>query len=261
MRKQNLRATTIAGIDVGGTKIRWVLMLRDPHENAAFPWRIVSSGETPTPHARDAFLGTVRAIAASLRTRGAAHIGLGVAGRIAHDTIEGSTNLPFLKGIHLPSSLGDRAIACENDARCFAHAEAEAANHTSSRAAREGNTLVVALGTGVGRALIRNGRVDSPVRFEDFEPWEPAYRKMVAGGRGPSATTLAAFLGPRLAALAGAHGARTLILGGGRFRTRGLFTALKKEIAGTTSLRVRRARFRQNEGAIGAALHALERSR
>ncbi len=254
MKGRHVVGDTIAGIDVGGTKIRWVIMARGARGRASrhrsFPWRIVSSGEIPTPHERARFLDAMGGIVVALRTRGAARIGLGVAGRLARDTIRGSTNLPFLTGIHLPTALGDRGLRCDNDARCFAHAEA-------ALAAPSGTALVVTVGTGIGRALIRHGRVDSPVLFEDLEPWEPAYRRMIAGGHTISAQALASFLGPRLAALAATHGADTIILGGGRFRTKGLFSKIKKEIYAARPLRVRRAHFRQNEGAIGAALRSF----
>jgi predicted NBD/HSP70 family sugar kinase len=274
MNDMKTRGTpTLAGIDIGGTKIRWALLykssasqpLRAQHaHNNAFPWRIASSLEIPTPRSRRAFMAALHTIIVSARARGATSVGIGIAGTLSRGKILRSPHLPFLEGLDLVRALRrdfpDIAIVLENDARCAALAEASyRASMGAKNARRDKSVLMVTVGTGVGRAVLKGNTILSPVSLENAESWEPAYRRL-AKKACPSAAALAKFLGPRLAALAASHDATTVILGGGRLRTKGLFPLMRVECrrAGFPGI-LRRSHFHQNEGAIGAALFPFVR--
>ncbi len=252
----------MTGIDVGGTKIRWIFLksVRSPSSrDARAPrWHIVSSHEIPTPRTQDSFIATLHTILAAAERRNAASVGIGIAGTLSHGILVHSPHLPFLKGMDFTATLRHAtSIPCtiDNDARCAAYAEVAIPMHTHhSRATHAPVMLVATLGTGVGRAIVHNGILHTPASLENAEPWERAYRKIAALSN-PSANLLAEFLGPRLARLAVSHHASMIVLGGGRLRTKGLFALVRNECMRTGfSGTIRRSHFRQNEGAVGAAL-------
>lgn len=254
------------GVDIGGTKVRWIIVRTDAvrdekyarTQNAPAELHVIAAREMPTPHDRRAFIAMLRGVFGDLHRRGVRRVGVSAAGTIAHNEIVSSHNLPLLRDVRFaPLAPRGMRIAAANDARCFALGEARFSGSTGVRvggSAKLSPALAIMLGTGVGRALIKNGAVAHIVKFERAEPWEKDYQK----NAGLPAAPLAAFLAPHLAAIARANGARAVILGGGRLRTPDLFAALARELrrAGFHG-RVIRSHYHQNSAAIGAALSVI----
>jgi ROK family len=234
----------VAGIDIGGTKVRWALVRAERSST-----RTVSAREVPTPKSRAGLKALLEQLFASLERKGVEYVGVSAAGHVdaARGTVISAHNTPSLGKLSVAGLAPEGiTIAIENDARCFALAEAR-----YGRARRVPSVLAVTLGTGIGRALIKNGMIEPVEHFEYAEPWERGYRKLAAG----SAGRIAAYLAPHLASIAKRTGARAITLGGGRLRTPGLFSALKKELRRAGFLGpVSRSRYRQNSAVIGAAL-------
>ncbi len=227
----------IAGIDIGGTKVRWVIMRGG---------RVVVAREIPTPQHASAFGNTMTEIFKALRRRGVRRAGVSIAGTVKHDVLLSSHNLPMLRRVRFAKfAPKDMIVHAKNDAQCFALAEAH-----YGRARRYSPVLAVTIGTGIGRAFIKNGQVRDQVRFERAEYWEGLYQKRSKGPARPLAT----FLGPKVADIAVHIGARAIVLGGGRLRTPGLFTALRKNIRHHIRVPVYRSYFHQNSASVGAAL-------
>lgn len=237
----------LAGIDIGGTKMRWVIMKPASHES--WPWKISSSHQIPTPHTRAAFTAALRETVERFHAHGITRAGISMAGVIRRNTLVKSPNLRFLEGMHFKEVAP--GLVVDNDARCFGIAESVAMR---TRGIRATSALVITLGTGIGRSLIRrDGSVASIMQFEAPEPWERDYQR-VAEIPHPSVPAITRFLVPHLADLVKAHHPDTLVLAGGRLRSHGLFTALRRGCHQTAiPCTVRRSYFRQNEGAMGAA--------
>ncbi len=85
-------------------------------------------------------------------------IGVGVAGCVTLDgVVRGSPNLPALADVALERTLGDALgarVGCDNDAHGHARAEAWIG---AARGAR--SFLLIALGSGIGTALVVDGRI------------------------------------------------------------------------------------------------------
>ncbi len=146
------------GIDLGGTKIAAIALL--PDDSVAFSTRV------PTP--RHDYEGVISAIADLVRRAeetarlapGTATVGIGTPGSLSPATGRmqnaNSTWLndkPFKKD--LEAALG-RATWMENDANCLALSEA----HDGAGAGAQ-SVFAVILGTGVGGALVHEGRIIS----------------------------------------------------------------------------------------------------
>lgn len=237
------------GIDIGGTKIRWVVVRRGT---------VVASRELATPARADnaEFAALLRSIMSELVARGARTIGMSVPGSVAGSVILHCRNIPNLRNLnvahHAPTGM---RVFLDNDARCFARAEADLG---AGRDAARGAGLFIILGTGIGRALVRGRRVQPVARFEHSEPWEPEYQRRKLG----SSLALAKFIAPRIADIARGTKPAFIVLGGGTMRKPLFFLKLKKELrASGIRCPVRRSRLRANATALGAALLARTRTR
>lgn len=231
--------TPIAGIDIGGTKVRWILMDKD---------RVVAAHETRTPKDKAEFQRAIRDLLVRLRARGVRNAGIGVAGVVSGTVLMKSPNLPALRDVNFAAlAPAGMHVRVDNDARCFARAEV-----AFGRGRQEPSVLTIILGTGVGRALVRKGKVQMHKEFEYPEGWEREYRRR----RTEDPSRLAKFLAPKIAELARKGGASLIILAGGGLRPRGMFQALRRELAKQGDHKISRSHFRQNAAVIGAALLA-----
>lgn len=150
------------GLDIGGTKTAGAVVGPDG--------AVLDAAETPTPAADgpDAVLGTAAALGVRLRDRaadGGAHVvgaGVGTAGTV--DPVTGTvryatSSLPGWTGTPVAARLGAALglpVVVDNDVRAVAFGEAQQAGE----ALATGLVLFVAVGTGVGGALLRDGRLD-----------------------------------------------------------------------------------------------------
>ncbi|HUI25790.1 MAG TPA: ROK family protein, partial [Candidatus Kryptonia bacterium] len=142
------------GIDLGGTKIEGVVLDGDNHP--VFRTRIATEQDGGYDH----IINRIVMLSDKLRAHvpACATVGIGTPGAIS--SVDGrmkNSNTTCLNGRDLLGDLQRRlgvAVMMENDANCFALAEAVAG-------AAKGAEVVfgVILGTGVGGGLVINGRV------------------------------------------------------------------------------------------------------
>ncbi|MBI2538411.1 MAG: ROK family protein [Deltaproteobacteria bacterium] len=215
--KREIHPMPVIGIDIGGSKIRAVL------------WdgkQVARARELPTPKSKNDFQRRLVALASSLHRHEVEGIGIGAAGIVK------GTVLLFSPNIH---------------ARAFARAELL---RGAGRGARR--VFALTIGTGIGRAYGKNGKIIRIKRFEYPEPWEKEYQA-VRDRR--DNRRLAEFLGKRLAPLMQPYRPEAIVVGGGVLGRRG-FLRLLEAAFGSQGVRARlkRARFRKNGAAVGAAL-------
>jgi fructokinase len=143
----------LIGIDLGGTKIEGVVLDR--------AHRAIARKRVPTEQERgyDHVLTRIGALVAELRVHapGCERIGVGTPGALTAGGTLKNSNTQCLNGKPLQADLEARLglrVAMENDANCFALAEAIAG-------AGRGHELVfgVILGTGVGGGIVIRGAI------------------------------------------------------------------------------------------------------
>jgi len=230
----------IIGIDIGGTKIRGILW--DGKKVAC--WR-----EFATPKNNDDFREKLVALTASLAGQNPIRaIGIGAAGIVTKTTLLFSPNIPRISNFDF-RPLWPRSIPLrvDNDARCFARGE------LLKGAGRGAKSLfALTIGTGVGRAYGKNGKIINLKKFEYPERWEKAYQ---AVRRRRDDRQLANFLAEKLFRLMAPFELGMAVIGGGVMERPGfprrLETALRAQ---GLRVKIRRAAFRKNAVAIGAAL-------
>jgi predicted NBD/HSP70 family sugar kinase len=228
-----------AGIDVGGTKVRWLILDRK--------YRVVKAREAKTPLARGRFETFFKTILSDLGKKGIHTIGVGAPGSISGTVLRSARNLPAITPLDFKKLVpAGFSFRLDNDARCFTRAEAYLGAGKDSR-----KVLGITIGTGIGRALAINKQVVSLKRLERAETWEPAYQQRAD----KAASSLSVFLARKLAPLIFEVEPDFVVVGGGRFRTKALFKLLHHELRKYgVACPVRYSRFRKNAAAIGAAI-------
>ncbi|WFR70840.1 ROK family protein [Prescottella defluvii] len=137
------------GVDVGGTSIRASVVDGDGE--------VLDVTHVPTPHSEDALEhGIDRAVRELANRHDVAAVGLAVAGFVDSDrtTVRFAPHLPWVDA-PVARSLGNRLglpVILEHDANAAAWAE-----WSFGAAAGGRNVVVVAIGTGIGAALLING--------------------------------------------------------------------------------------------------------
>lgn len=136
---------TVLAIDLGGTRFRAGLADRDD------PVAVRPIGEWPAPRDRQAFLALLQQ---QLAASGATHIGIGVPGLARGSTCTWIPNLPYLDGLDLAAAFPQIGVALGNDAQFALVAEAAA-----GAAAGLDDALLLAVGTGIGSAVLAGGQI------------------------------------------------------------------------------------------------------
>ena len=247
VKRLNIEATAcqgfsmpVIGVDIGGTKSRAVL------------WngkKVVQAREVPTPENKGDFEKTLLELTSLLsRSARVEGVGIGAAGIVEKTTLLFSPNIPCLRNLDF-RSLCPRSIPLrvDNDARAFARAELL---RGAGRGAK--SMFALTIGTGIGRAYGRKGKIVKLKRLEYPEPWEREYQA-IRNKRDDK--RLANFLAEKLSPLLKPFEPEVIVLGGGvmerhRFMQR-LQTAFRAR--GVTA-KVRRAALHKNSVAVGAAL-------
>ena len=229
------------GIDIGGSKVRGVLW----DERG-----VIAASGFPTPRGIRAFRKRLVALVAKLMRRAKGKIrgvGIGAAGTIQGTRVISSRNIPYLKQFDFRSIFPNGALRLDNDARAFARAEWLAG---AGRGAKR--ILVFTIGTGIGRAYGKNGRIARLKRFEYSERGEKRYQKIRDAG---SDKALADFLSGALVPLVKEYRPSVVLVGGGVMGRPGFLAKLRTEFK-KRGMRtpIRRARMGKNAAAIGAAL-------
>ncbi len=184
-------STSSIGIDIGGSKIRGLLLLGG---------KIVRVAEIKTPRTKAAFENSLRQLVRGLaRGKEIANIGVGCAGIIKNGKLVRSPNISYLKNFDF-RPLFPRGVKflLQNDAQAFLRGEMGSAKRAFG----------ITLGTGVGRAFAKNGRVEKLKRLEEPERWEKEYQKIY------DKKLLAKFLGKYLANLFRPYRPAVVIFGG-----------------------------------------------
>ena len=163
------------GIDLGGTKIEGILLNTHGEE--------ISRKRIPTLREKgyDSILERMVSLIESMRTKSNSDVSIGVCtpGAISPSTgVMKNSNTQCLIGKPLKDDLEDRLdhnVSLENDANCFALAEAVLG-------AGKGNNVVfgVIMGTGVGGGIILNGKIH---RGRHFIAGEWGHHAIVENGR------------------------------------------------------------------------------
>ena len=230
----------IIGIDIGGSKIRGIL------------WegkKVVRSHEFATPKNKDNLRKKLVALTASLSGQNPIRaIGIGAAGIVEETTLIASPNIPYIKKFSFRSLWRySVALRLDNDARAFARAELL---RGAGRGAR--SLFALTIGTGIGRAYGSRRKIVKIKRFEYPERWEKNYQ---AVQRRRDNKQLANFLAEKLFRLMAPFKPEMVVIGGGVMERPGLPRRLETALrAQGLRAKIRRAAFRKNAVAIGAAL-------
>ena len=139
-------------IDVGGTNIKYALMDDEP--------AILDRGEIPTPYEGfDVFVEKIVGIYNSYKDMGVDAIAMAAPGKIDSNTgyFYTSGALKYISGVNLADRLAEHIpvpFAVENDAKAAALAELWLGSMQGVK-----NGTVIVLGTGIGGALIIDGKL------------------------------------------------------------------------------------------------------
>ncbi len=225
----------IIGIDIGGTKIRGVL------------WngkKVLKTTELSTPQNLSSFKQSLFKIIRILG--GTNRIAIGVAGIVSGKKIIKSPNIPYIKNFDfLATNFNFKVMALDNDARCFGHAE-----YRIGKAVSKKSVFFITIGTGIGRAFGKNGKILKIKKFECPEQWERGYQKL---RNSKNDKALPEFLGNKIEKLIKPYNPQLMIVGGGMFRQKGFLKNFKKNI----NMPVKKARFYKNAVAVGAAMKLI----
>jgi glucokinase len=132
-------------IDLGGTNLRAGVA------GAASPAVIQPVGSWPAPTSRAAFQGLVEGLLAAHSVR---RLGIAVPGLALGTRCVWIPNLAYLDGLDLSEAFPGISIALGNDAQFALLAEA-----TSGAASGSSDVILLAIGTGIGSAVLSGGRI------------------------------------------------------------------------------------------------------
>jgi len=230
------------GIDIGGSKIRGVL------------WngkKITRYFQIPMPDSLDKFKNIFQLMFKDLNTRGKIKkIGIGVAGQIKGTKVIRATNIPYFKNFDFKKVFPKVFLRVNNDARTYAQAEYAIGSGKGAK-----SILVITLGTGIGRAYGKNGKIKNLKTFETNEPWEKEYQKIKDKNK------LAKFLSEKLAPIIYTLDPEIVVLGGGVVNKKGYFSAIKKalnkkcrSLPAQKGVKIEKSKLGKFAGAIGATM-------
>lgn len=138
-------SVAVLGIDLGGTRLRAGLA------DAADPAMVTAVADEPVPRSLEAFTARVRAL---LAAHGAVRLGVGIPGLAQGTLCRWVPNLGWLDGHNLTELFPGTWVALGNDARLALLAEATAGGARGMR-----DALLLAIGTGIGSAVMSGGRI------------------------------------------------------------------------------------------------------
>lgn len=232
------------GIDIGGTKIRGVLL------NAKN--KIIADFEILTPKTKKEFIGTLKYKVGKLTAeKGINKIGIGAAGVIGKNKIIFSPNISYLKNFNFYSVFPGAIFKIDNDARAFLRGEIA----EMKKSDRNKKILAFTIGTGIGRAFAKNGKVKKIKNFEYPEKWEKEYQKIRDTGR---SAELARFLTDKLSVIIKKYNPEIVIIGGGILGRKDFFRQLKRSLNKKAKsigmeINIQKAKS-ESSAALGAAL-------
>jgi predicted NBD/HSP70 family sugar kinase len=137
--------TQVLAIDLGGTQLRAAV-----HAGDIAALRDITREAAPASFAEF----TSRLAALRAEAGGVAGIGLAVPGLIEGTTCRWIPNLPYLDGVDIAALLPDVQIGLGNDAQISLLAES-----TAGAAQGVSDAILLAIGTGIGSAVLANGQI------------------------------------------------------------------------------------------------------
>jgi predicted NBD/HSP70 family sugar kinase len=235
-------ANTI-GLDIGGTHISAVVL---NSKN-----KILKKSVIGTPGTQSSLKRALRSLVFRLDKK-ARRIGIGAAGVISGKVLKKAPNIRFSKNFSFletfPSPFG---IAVDNDARVFLKSE-----WIWGKIPKKSKVMGFTIGTGIGRALGKNGKVLKIKKFEYPEKWEKEYQKIRDF---KDTKTLAAYLAKKLSLIIKHYRPEIIILGGGMVtgRKQNFLAPFKKELKKLKiKSEIRKTKLGNIAGAVGSALLA-----
>lgn len=136
--------TRVLAIDLGGTNLRAAVHTGDVGV-------LTPQVREPAPQNLDAFLARVRALAVAGEAEA---LGLAVPGLVEGSVCRWIPNLPWLDGVDIAALFPDMRVAVGNDAQIALLAEA-----AQGAAKGVSDAILLAIGTGIGSAVLANGRI------------------------------------------------------------------------------------------------------
>lgn len=226
------------GIDIGGSKIRGILWDEK---------RILKSSYFKIPKKQNVFEKKIKNMVQHLvGPNKILKIGIGTAGKVDGTKVVRARNIPYFNNFDFQKIFPKIIVRVDNDARTYARTEYKIGDGKRTK-----SMLMMTLGTGIGRAFVKNGNVLKIRRFEYAEDWEKEYQKI------HSKKALAEFLGEKLAPIIFALDPEIVVLGGGVIEKKGYFQAIKKQLSptiGGAKLKIKHSKLGKFAGAIGAAM-------
>src|SRR3989344_5604972 len=191
----------ILGIDIGGTNIKAVTVIRD---------KMQRSHITLTPQRSETELVKSLRNVADVVSSGhlPPRLAISAAGVVHKNNMRDIYNDSGAK------------IKLDNDARCFLRAEIRA----GSVKMKNGSVMGITIGTGIGRAVAKRGKIANIKKLEYPEIWEEEYKKRRTKD---SKFELAKFLALKLSGLLAAYEPSALVIGGGVSNKDGVYAPLK----------------------------------
>ena len=138
-------SATVLAVDLGGAHYRAGAASSDN------PASVRPIGAWPRPSTRDEFLAMLESQFAEL---GATRLGLAIPGLADGTTCRWVPNVPYLDGLDLAACFPHVDVALGNDAHLALLAEASA-----GAAAKLSDAILLAIGTGIGSAVLADGRI------------------------------------------------------------------------------------------------------
>ncbi|MES0020324.1 ROK family protein [Mesorhizobium sp. M0036] len=135
----------VLAIDLGGTNLRAAVSTGDVGALEAL-------GSEPAPATLDAFIARIDALCAEAGSAEA--LGIAVPGLVEGSVCRWIPNLPFLDGVDIQPLFPKLRVALGNDAQIALLAEA-----VEGSAKNMSDAILLAIGTGIGSAVLANGRI------------------------------------------------------------------------------------------------------
>jgi glucokinase len=162
------------GVDLGGTQLRMAAV--DAAGRLATEIFSVATGRNFSPAELQArVMALSRKVESRLPAQEIAALGLGTAGVVNRGVMSQATNLPLLNDQNIEALLESAVrlpVSVENDANCFALAEAR---FGAGRGAR--HICAVSLGTGAGCGVVIDGKVHQGAHGGAGEIWSIPLRE------------------------------------------------------------------------------------
>lgn len=174
-------------------------------------------------------------------------IGISVAGVVRRSVLNTSPNAPYLTGYDFKTAFPNQPLVVDNDARAFLRA-------ALFKGYGQGASCVLALtiGTGLGRALARAGRVAKVKRLEYPEAWEHDYQHLRRSAQ------LEHYLALQFRPLILHYQPNLIILGGGVPEQRlNFYKKFQHNLKPLTQISVIKPRDSVSLGCLGAGLEAM----